>query len=158
MPVRVTKSSRIANPIVLDVIPLTVDMARANTPPALPDNIPVNNPFSPPFAGKKHVCHVNVVIKDIVKINSYNFVTDINDFDSTVIRITFDPDEDTDDNERAAPIPIIDDLVNEADEQIFIVQLRLVDSINAGAINLNVRPASICRIVNDDSKSNYYKN
>ena len=52
MPVRVTKSSRIANPIVLDVIPLTVDMARANTPPALPDDIPVNNPFSPPFAGK----------------------------------------------------------------------------------------------------------
>ena len=52
MPVRVTKSSRIANPIVLDVIPLTVDMARANTPPALPDNIPFNNSFSPPFAGK----------------------------------------------------------------------------------------------------------
>ena len=53
MPVRVVKTSRIANPIVLDVIPLTVDMARANTPPALPENIPVNNPFSPPFAGKK---------------------------------------------------------------------------------------------------------
>ena len=52
MPVRVTKSSKIANPIVLDVVPLTVDMARANTPPALPDNIPDNNPFSPPFAGK----------------------------------------------------------------------------------------------------------
>ena len=52
MPVRVTKSSRIANPIVLDVVPLTVDMARANSPPALPANIPVNNPFSPPFAGK----------------------------------------------------------------------------------------------------------
>ena len=52
MPVRVVKTSRIANPIVLYVISLTVDMARANTPPALPDNIPVNNPFSPPFAGK----------------------------------------------------------------------------------------------------------
>ena len=82
----------------------------------------------------------------------------MNDFNNTVIRITFDPDEDTDDNERAAPIPIIDDLVNEADEQVFIVQLRLVDSINPGAIDLDTRPASICRIVNDDSKSNYYKN
>ena len=52
MPVRVTKTSRIATPIVLDVIPLTVDMARANTPPPLPANIPEDNPFSPPFAGK----------------------------------------------------------------------------------------------------------
>ena len=85
-------------------------------------------------------------------------VADLNDFNNTVIRITFNPDEDTDDNERAAPIPIIDDLVNEADEQVFIVQLHLIDSINSSAINLNVRAASICRIVNDDSKSNYYKN
>ena len=52
MPVRVTKTSRIANPIVLDVIPLTVDMARASTSPPLPANIPDNNPFSQPFAGK----------------------------------------------------------------------------------------------------------
>ena len=55
MPVRVTKSSRIANPIVLDVIPLTVDVANASTPPALPENIPLNNPFSPPFAGIANV-------------------------------------------------------------------------------------------------------
>ena len=52
MPVRVVKHSRIANPIVLDVIPLTVEMAMDSQPPALPDNIPFNNPFSPPFAGK----------------------------------------------------------------------------------------------------------
>ena len=51
MPVQVTKTSRIANPIVLGVIPLTVDMARAETSSALPKNIPLVNPFSPPFAG-----------------------------------------------------------------------------------------------------------
>ena len=51
MPVRVRKSLQIANPIVLDVIPLTVEMAMANSPPVLPANISVNNTFSPPFAG-----------------------------------------------------------------------------------------------------------
>ena len=57
MPVRVTKSSRIANPIVLDVIPLTVDMARASIPTALPDYniISADNPISPPFAGKTNI-------------------------------------------------------------------------------------------------------
>ena len=54
MPVLVTKTSRIANPIVLDVSPLEVEMATNNNPPDLPDNIPEVNPFSPPFAG--NVC------------------------------------------------------------------------------------------------------
>ena len=48
MPVKVSKNSRIANPIILDVIPLTV--MDATNPPGMPSNVPVNNPFSPPFA------------------------------------------------------------------------------------------------------------
>ena len=69
MPVRVVKTSRIANPIVLDVIPLTVDMARANTPPALPYNIPADDGYSPPFAGKeKHVCHVVIILATLLQI------------------------------------------------------------------------------------------
>ena len=71
-----------------------------------------------------------------------------------MIRIAFDPDENENDDERAAPIPIINDPVNEAGEQVFVVQLRLIDSTNPGAISLNIRAASICRIINDDSKSN----
>ena len=52
MTVLVTKTLRIANPIVLDVIPLTVEMARAVLSPSeLPENIPVVSLFSPPFAG-----------------------------------------------------------------------------------------------------------
>ena len=51
MPVRISKNSRIANPIVLDVIPLTVMDAR-NRPPFLPNNVPDNNTFSPPYASK----------------------------------------------------------------------------------------------------------
>ena len=53
MSVLVTKASRIANPIVIDVVPLTVEMARANIldPFVFPENVPDDNPFSPPFAG-----------------------------------------------------------------------------------------------------------
>ena len=52
MPVVVTKDSRIATPIVLEVIPLTVSEAIRDIPSnRLPDNIPSDNPFSPPFAG-----------------------------------------------------------------------------------------------------------
>ena len=52
MPIVVTKTLQIANPIVLDVVPLTVEMARAVlSSSVLPDAIPDVNPFSPPFAG-----------------------------------------------------------------------------------------------------------
>ena len=51
IPVKVAKNSRIANSIVLDVIPLTIFEAR-NRPPGLPGNVPSDNPFSPPFASK----------------------------------------------------------------------------------------------------------
>ena len=48
----VSKNSLIATPIVLDVIPLTVSEARNCIPTdCLPESIPEDNPFSPPFAG-----------------------------------------------------------------------------------------------------------
>ena len=71
-----------------------------------------------------------------------------------MIRITFHPDEDQNDNERAAPIAIIDDLINEATEQVFVVQLQLISSVNPGSIDLTTRQASLCRISDDDSKWN----
>ena len=48
MPVRVIKSSRIANPIVLDVVPLTVEMANTTL---LAADIPALNPLAPLYAG-----------------------------------------------------------------------------------------------------------
>ena len=78
----------------------------------------------------------------------------MNDFNNSVIRITFNPDEDANNDEHAAPIALIDDTVNEADEQVFVVQLHLVDSINSSAIDLTTRATSLCRIIDDDSKSN----
>ena len=69
-----------------------------------------------------------------------------------MITITFEPDEGAVDNERATPIPIFDDSINEAAEQAFVVQLRLVESVNRSSVILTARPASLCRIVDNDSK------
>ena len=78
----------------------------------------------------------------------------MSDFDNTTFRITFDPDELVNDDEHTAPIHIFNDPVNEANEQVFIVQLRLISSTNPGSVSLNTRPASLCKIIDDDSKCN----
>ena len=51
VPVAVMKSSRVATRIVLEVVPLTVEQARSTVPLSLPENIPEDNTFSPPYAG-----------------------------------------------------------------------------------------------------------
>ena len=146
MPVAVTKDTRIATPIVLHVIPLTIAQAMANMSPPLPDNIPGNNPFSPPFAGNA----INILcIFDILSIIIY--ISDLADFDDAMVRVIFDPDEDMDNSVQNAPIPVVDDLINEA-EQVFVVQLKLNSSTNPGSVSLTQRPASLCRIVDNDRK------
>ena len=98
---------------------------------------------------------VYLIIRDCCKANVI-FFPDSNDFNNTVIRITFDPDENkthVSDDERAAHIALINDAVNEADEQVFIVQLRLINSTNSGAIDITIRQNSLCRITDDDRKS-----
>ena len=60
MPVVVTKDSRIATPIVLEVIPLTVSEAIRDIPSNhLPENIPPDNPFSPQFAGNNFLLQLS---------------------------------------------------------------------------------------------------
>ena len=71
-----------------------------------------------------------------------------------MIRIIFAPDEDRDVNDVAAPIAIVNDLINEATEQVFVVQLQLISSVNPGSVDLTTRQASLCRIIDDDSKWN----
>ena len=57
VPVLVTKTSRIATPIVLQVRPLTVQEANMTDPPLLPPNVPPENRVSPPFASNYlHAC------------------------------------------------------------------------------------------------------
>ena len=52
MPIVVSKTRRIASRVELVVVPLTVEEARA-TSLSFPPNIPLDDPRSPPFAGKK---------------------------------------------------------------------------------------------------------
>ena len=60
-PIVVFKSTRIASPVELVVVPLTVDEARATSLP-LPPKIPDDDPQSPPFASKKNIgCSIIIV-------------------------------------------------------------------------------------------------
>ena len=56
-------------------------------------------------------------------------------------------------NEKGAPIPIVDDAINEATEQVFVVELRLVSSLDPATVDLDTRPSSLCRIIDNDRKS-----
>ena len=76
--------------------------------------------------------------------------SDRNDFDNTVITATFEADAggnpQTDLN---VPIPVFDDDIDEAIDQIFIAQLVVVTAVNRGLIII-VRPISNCIIVDND--------
>lgn len=73
------------------------------------------------------------------------------DFNNATIAIKFDPDEDGGHNELSVPIPIFDDGVNEANEQVFVVQLKAVGGANVNSIAIS-RQVSLCRIIDDDGK------
>ena len=60
LPIRVSKSTRIASRVELVVVPLTVDEARA-TSLHLPPNVPVDNIRSPPFASKKNIGYIIIM-------------------------------------------------------------------------------------------------
>ena len=74
----------------------------------------------------------------------------MNDFNNTNITLIFEPDEDAEVNELSAPIFVIDDAINEATEQVFIVELVLVSSVDPATVDLTTRPSSLCRIIDDD--------
>ena len=74
MPVKVSKNSQIANPIVLDVIPLTV-MDASTWPPGLPNNVPADDPFSSPFAStyNLHLTHIYIFMTIITPPHPYSY-------------------------------------------------------------------------------------
>ena len=78
----------------------------------------------------------------------------MNDFNNTNITLIFEPDENAVVlvSEMSVPIPIVDDAINEATEQVFIVELRLVSSINPATVDLSKRPSSLCGIIDNDRK------
>ena len=73
-----------------------------------------------------------------------------------MIRIVFEADESLAINDMSAPVAISDDPINEATEQAFIVQLKLISSTNPGLSDLTERPASLCRIIDNDRKCSQY--
>ena len=76
------------------------------------------------------------------------------DFNNTVIRITFAPDEDMNVNDVNVPIIVVNDSINEATEQVFISMLQLISSVNPDSVDLTTRLATLCRIIDDDCKWN----
>ena len=80
--------------------------------------------------------------------------SELEDFNNTVIRITFAPDENRTVNDVNVPIAIVNDSINEATEQVFISQLQLISSVNPGSVDLTTRLATLCRIIDDDCKWN----
>ena len=80
------------------------------------------------------------------------FVTDFSDFANSTLTVTFQADEANPVNELSVPVTIIDDDVNEAMEQDFVVVLKLRESANQGSVHLGTRNSSLCRIIDDDGK------
>ena len=76
--------------------------------------------------------------------------SDENDFDAAVITATFAADAGgnptTDLN---VPIPVLDDDIDEADNQIFIAQLIVISAVNINLITIE-RDASNCIIIDND--------
>ena len=75
----------------------------------------------------------------------------MNDFDNKVLQFTFlaDENEPSSTNEIEVLVPIADDAINEATEQIFVVILNLTESVNSSGVLIS-RVSSLCRII--DSK------
>ena len=77
------------------------------------------------------------------------------DFINTPINIIFDADEGRDGTSSAlAAVPVIDDEINEATE-MFVVQLKLVNSVDPSMITLVNPTASLCSIIDDDRKCSF---
>ena len=78
-------------------------------------------------------------------------LADLDDFDNTILSITFQADEDNPINDIPLTIPITNDAINEAIEQDFVVILNLTDSVNPDMTDL-ARISSLCRIIDNDRK------
>ena len=74
---------------------------------------------------------------------------DYEDFDNTVIFFIFPVDEGL--NHVELTIPIVDDDIDEADEQVFIILLEVIYATNVDKVNI-FQGTSIGRIRDNESK------
>ncbi len=88
----------------------------------------------------------NVVFFKIV------FPEDRRDFSSEVVTMTFPADEFGQQmNDVPAPVPIINDAINEAQEELFVISLGLENAINPAGTEIT-RSVSLCRISDNDGQ------
>ena len=85
-----------------------------------------------------------------VLTHNFFFPVDSNDFENSATVATFQPDEtgrliiDVD-----TPVLIVDDSINEAVEQNFVVTVEVVNAFNMSRITIE-HEDSLCRIIDDD--------
>ena len=79
------------------------------------------------------------------------FCTDTNDFDSTTFDVTFPVDEVMNIADLLITIPIVDDEINEALEQVFIIVLEVLGAVNIDLITIT-RSTSFGRIIDNDGE------
>ena len=87
----------------------------------------------------------------IVTINCCVLV-DLNDFENSAVVVTFQPDQTGPQmNDVDTPVSIVDDDVNEADEQNFVVTLDIESAANKSRVIFSLRD-SLCRIIDNDGE------
>ena len=87
--------------------------------------------------------------------HSLAFPEEVRDFSTDPVNITFNADEGSAEPERSITIPIVNDGVDEAIEENFIVLLTLVEASNPFGVSVSqpARIYSVCRIVDVDGKN-----
>ena len=143
MEVYITKSKsseiiHLANPVYLSVTPLTVGDALSR---GVISEYDPENPFSPNRASK------NILKQLLLSINFLSLFTDYLDFNYSKQQAMFSEGQ----RSVILDIPIVDDDIDEADEQVFIVFLEVVNATNYNKVNIN-RQFSIGRISDNESK------
>ena len=148
---KVSKNIRIASPVVLLLTPHTIDEALAVGIPSLPNVPPDNNTRSPNRAR---------ISEQQIHDNPYNYAMnfltaeDRRDFSTDLITVRFEADQTGPQvNEVTASVPIVDDDIDEAPEEVFMIDLTLLSSINA-LIRIN-RRSSLCIINDNDGRYMY---
>ena len=85
-----------------------------------------------------------------------NFHSDFGDFNNSSITAIFPADDEANPQPNLrVSIPVFDDDIDEARDQIFIAYLVLVDAVNIDQITIE-RAASECVIVDNDRKYQKY--
>ena len=87
--------------------------------------------------------------------NIYDCCPDLADFNNTDVTIIFEPDEDAEVSEKSAPIFVTDDAINEATEQVFVVELQVINSVDPAAVDFTVRPSALVGIIDNDRMCEY---